>query len=720
MGKNTLNTQINLNLTLDLYHTFPQVLPRGSATFLFKFGLSLYMKKCLLILLYFNILYCYAQSDQNNWYFGNRAAVSFETGTGVAKFDNPQQTQGPSASISDPATGELLFYSNGKNVWNKAHTIMANGGGISSGPVKDVIIFQMPGSKEKYYLMYIENASLMYVIVDMSSNGGGSVVQNPVLLSSGMMGQIAVIRHKYIDAYWIITHDASSNSFFTNYVDKDGIGGFTVVDNIGLSPLGYGDIVASNSGDKLVVTHYAGNDNVVEVFDFNRVCGGITNSVVLPKEGYWDNAYGAAFSPDDSKLYITYSYQLSQLVQYSGTGFQTMNTIAASYNNFNILRLGPDQKIYIATHDDGIPGPRLDAILKPSNLATGCDYRLTYLTVDDGNNRNAYFELPAYAMGKQIKSPVDDGAFAYTNTCLGELTKFSFNTSYPYDSLEWDFGDSVLPHSRLVNPSVVYPKAGKYRIKLTIYKCGFTYPLYDSITIYEVPVFNLFTDTILCSEDILQITAPRSESYRWSTGETTQSISVSKRSKIWLQVANGKCTATHDMNVSYHPEIITALGPEYHLCEDDSELVILNAGEGFRSYKWTPTEDTTQWITVNLVGSYFVKVSDHFGCRGDGKTKVKRRCGVSLFYPNVFTPNNDGINDTYLPVGSDVVDFNLKIYNAWGGLVFESNSILNGWDGKLNGVHSPAGTYVYSSTYTGYRSRKLTNFSTSGNLTLLR
>ncbi len=66
-----------------------------------------------------------------------------------------------------------------------------------------------------------------------------------------------------------------------------------------------------------------------------------------------------------------------------------------------------------------------------------------------------------------------------------------------------------------------------------------------------------------------------------------------------------------------------------------------------------------------------------------------------LDIPNAFTPNNDGKNDIFLAYGSNIRSFNMKIFNQWGEMVFESNDILNGWDGTFKGERQPIGTYVY-------------------------
>jgi gliding motility-associated-like protein len=65
-------------------------------------------------------------------------------------------------------------------------------------------------------------------------------------------------------------------------------------------------------------------------------------------------------------------------------------------------------------------------------------------------------------------------------------------------------------------------------------------------------------------------------------------------------------------------------------------------------------------------------------------------------FPNVFTPNMDGENDTFKIIGNNIISMEIKIYNLWGEIVFESNDINNAWDGKSkNGVDVPQSTYYY-------------------------
>ncbi len=67
-----------------------------------------------------------------------------------------------------------------------------------------------------------------------------------------------------------------------------------------------------------------------------------------------------------------------------------------------------------------------------------------------------------------------------------------------------------------------------------------------------------------------------------------------------------------------------------------------------------------------------------------------------LSIPNVFTPNNDGINDHFVISGTGFTEYQLVIVNRWGEIVFETDNPKNGWDGKSNGKLCSDGVYFYS------------------------
>lgn len=73
------------------------------------------------------------------------------------------------------------------------------------------------------------------------------------------------------------------------------------------------------------------------------------------------------------------------------------------------------------------------------------------------------------------------------------------------------------------------------------------------------------------------------------------------------------------------------------------------------------------------------------------------------YIPNAFTPNGDGLNDTFGIIGKGITNYHLQIYNRWGNLIFESTDTQVQWDGSYLDELVPEGTYVYKITGRGER-----------------
>ncbi|MGE5383356.1 MAG: gliding motility-associated C-terminal domain-containing protein [Omnitrophica WOR_2 bacterium] len=108
----------------------------------------------------------------------------------------------------------------------------------------------------------------------------------------------------------------------------------------------------------------------------------------------------------------------------------------------------------------------------------------------------------------------------------------------------------------------------------------------------------------------------------------------------------------------------------------------LQATEGYYSYQWS-TGDTTYYIQVTKEGEYSVMIQTEEGC--ENLESVMMMDGiVPIAVPNAFTPNADGLNDTFKPVVNVelVKQFNMSIYNKWGQRIFETTNVGNAWNGK--------------------------------------
>jgi len=134
------------------------------------------------------------------------------------------------------------------------------------------------------------------------------------------------------------------------------------------------------------------------------------------------------------------------------------------------------------------------------------------------------------------------------------------------------------------------------------------------------------------------------------------------------------------------------LGPDRQLCLGDS--IMLNPGS-FKNYLWQDGS-TLPYYKVVSGGIYWVKVTDANGCTGaDTVAIAEENCTISKI-PNTFTPNGDGINDSWNINGLQAYpQCSVFIYSRWGQLVFKSTGYSKPWDGRENGKELPAGTYYY-------------------------
>ena len=90
---------------------------------------------------------------------------------------------------------------------------------------------------------------------------------------------------------------------------------------------------------------------------------------------------------------------------------------------------------------------------------------------------------------------------------------------------------------------------------------------------------------------------------------------------------------------------------------------------------------------------------------------------TTLYFPNAFSPDQDGHNDTFGAVGLNAQEYHLKIYNRWGDLLFESKNVYDRWDGTFQGEMVAEGVYVYQFSATEAQSGE--SIEQKGSITLL-
>jgi len=115
--------------------------------------------------------------------------------------------------------------------------------------------------------------------------------------------------------------------------------------------------------------------------------------------------------------------------------------------------------------------------------------------------------------------------------------------------------------------------------------------------------------------------------------------------------------------------------------------------------------------------NYQIRVRSNNGAFLSYSNVILFRREAALFVPDAFSPNGDGLNDTFKPSGSFYDNFQLIIYNRWGQSIFQTSDAATGWDGTIQGTRAPEGQYVYKIVITDSTGKE---FVKKGTLLLLR
>lgn len=177
------------------------------------------------------------------------------------------------------------------------------------------------------------------------------------------------------------------------------------------------------------------------------------------------------------------------------------------------------------------------------------------------------------------------------------------------------------------------------------------------------------------------------------------------------------------VQVTVTPGPIVNLGVDYDMTCNALKDITLDAKNAGSTYLWN-TGATTQSIQPSDSGKYWVRAtSTTTGCSSvdtiDLVGPPMPEGAKPYIIPNVFTPNGDNKNDAFvISAKGQVSEFNIKIYNRWGLLVFESNDINNSWSGKIGSSDASDGTYYYLLNFNS--SCIKSPYSDRGFVTLLR
>lgn len=670
-----------------------------------------------------------AQRQYENWYFGANTAFNFNAGTAPVEVANASQiTSIVSTTISDAATGQLLFYTDGITVWNRNNTVMDNGASILSNPVcGHVTSCPNPVKAGQHYVFMYNNGQLRYALIDMTENGGlGKVISTDNLLAPTIANKFTIARHGTTDSYWLITFRGSNgNDTFECYpITNAGIQapvrsimGF----HNGITTLG--DLVTNRSGDKIFISFNSPTTAAINQYSFSKTCGTVGTPRNLPIGAGWNNAKSIAFSPSNLQMYAIFGQSQGRVVQYSGNDFQSSQEIANSIQAYNDIKLGPDGKIYITKNIAGNPSGSIDVIEKPDLFSLAAAYMTNNITLSNGKTA-VRFPIIMYDVSTPgntvITTKID-----VKNTCYKDTTVFTPSNMPFLDSLLWDFADPASANNTSTKdiPSHTFTDTGSYNVSLSWFLCGLKYSIFKEVTIITPPKVNLGTDTTLCFENSITLQGPKGNfDYTWNNGSKDTILFVDTAGTYSLRISIGpKCAESDTIAINYYPKLeVDFFDSTYFLCEEEGETLNLNAASGFATYLWEPGLTTNATHTATKTGWYRVHVTNTNGCEAQDSVEIFTLCDNWLLMPEAFSPNNDLLNDTFAPVYTEVFNYGIEIYNRWGEKVFESNDPKKGWDGTYKNAFLPTDTYLWRLRYQGYNDKILRTYTKNGVVKLIR
>jgi hypothetical protein len=306
---------------------------------------SSFMQKILLLLLtclsFFKLS---AQKETSNWYFGYRSALSFESQDPIPRTDGVIKAVQGTAVASNKDTGELLFYTDGRNFWNRHHQLMQNTHSLPfncySNITQPAII--LPSNKNDFLFHVFcirpsrevetrhsnscahsidktnippgeSGLNLYYYLIDMRlANGLGNVVEglSNIIVQTNVVEKITAIPHANGEDFWVLTHEWMSSAFYAFHFSEPSIVD-VVSTEIGSVHGAYGglyfedemrgELKASPDGRRVVTAVYS-EARPFDLFNFDATTGSFSNYVNL---GNIAGQYGVSFSPDNSKLYVS-------------------------------------------------------------------------------------------------------------------------------------------------------------------------------------------------------------------------------------------------------------------------------------------------------------------------------------------------------------------------------------------------------------------------------
>ncbi len=612
------------------------------------------------------------------------------------------------SSVSSPNMyhyQRYLFTSDGNTIYGRNGIVATNISGATNNALQTLIVPRIEGDSsantQNYIFTVNSSGQLSYTLIDGRGKpeGEAKVVQKNVPLLSNMTGKLVASPYfngnKFV-GYYVVALGKDGN-YYTFKVGKLGLYGPIISKTSNTGDISYGQIKFSSDGKKIVSTIASPPQNQLEICNFDSTTGMISgcNRVNLANNG---KVYGVEYSPKGDYIFYTLnSGGKSQLMRYDVANNKSMLVQQAEgneqYGALESIKIpGYQTEIIMAVDGEKYISSleRPDALIENLYLTNDRDTTVAFrqeklkftLKTQVFNNAKSTLGLNNSAQLPPNNSPSSD-ALQFKNECEGEAITFQATPQCDVDkdkiSYEWDFGDGS-PVGTGQTVSHTYKKAGQYPVKLFITYCGKTPVEVD--------------DLVLVIPKALTDILPEYENCFKTTPEFPISV---------------KITNIKDLEIYYDSQLEYEWKGANIVSAIDKNKVVVN-------------NKTKLELTVK---NFFIIGKAGKTCVNKFKTDVKEFCPPVFVVPDVFSPNNDGINDTLELVKNEIdsENYQFRIFNRWGELVYFSEKGLvdtNPWDGKFHGQNCEADTYAWTVEYRSVFKPNGITYKNQGALILVR
>jgi gliding motility-associated-like protein len=240
-------------------------------------------------------------------------------------------------------------------------------------------------------------------------------------------------------------------------------------------------------------------------------------------------------------------------------------------------------------------------------------------------------------------------------------------------------------------------KSGIYYDTLKTYT-GCDSVIITHLTVREKPKPVLGADRNICEGQTVVLNPGNFNSYLWQDLSTSQQYAVSQPGTYLVTVSNAfNCKASARIIFRNLVKPPTGFLPkDRELCSGNVLKIEVPI---YKSYAWN-TGETNRTIEIRKGGNYILTVTSFDNCIGTDTLNIQEITCIPIGIPNAFSPNGDGRNDYFTTtVNIEIKDYQLRIYNRVGQLIFETKDFTTGWDGRFKGQQQSPDNYIYQISF---------------------